>query len=144
MRSYPIFLGKYICGNMVSNYQNSREHREIRTSDQQLVPRFNLARPRISPYFETSSKIVNKILLIFRIDRSAMIHNVRPYARVSVRPSVTYNLPNRNRYEKNVITKKLRIDENRCNEELFFQKSHFFGLRKIISRKTRFFLNQNR
>ena len=34
------------------------------------------------------------------------------------------------------------IDKNRCNEKLFFQKSHFFGLRKIISRKTRFFYSK--
>ena len=69
-----------------------------------------------------------------------MIYNVCPYVPPYVRPSGTYNLPNRNRYEKSVITKKLRIDKNRCNEKLFFQNTLFFGLEKIISRKTRFFI----
>ena len=83
-------------------------------------------------------------LSFFRIDRSSMIHNVRPsvrpYVRMSVRPSVRpYNLPNRNRYEKSVITKKLRIDKNRCNEKLFFKRTLFFGLEKSISQKARFF-----
>ena len=43
-----------------------------------------------------------------------------PSVRPSVRPSgcpEPYNLPNRNRYEKSVITKKLRIDKIRCNKK---------------------------
>ena len=64
-------------------------------------------------------------------DRSSMIHNVR-------RRPEPYNLPNRNSYEKNVITKKLRIDKIRCNEKLFFQNTLFFGLRKIISQKEQY------
>ena len=64
----------------------------------------------------------------------------RPPPSVRRRPSAvrrpeSYNLPNRNTYEKSVITKKLRIDKIRCNEKLFFQNTLFFGLRKIISRK---------
>ena len=116
--------------------------------------------------------------------------SVRPSVRPSVCPSGTYNLSNRNRYKKSVITKKLRIDKNRCNEKKIkknifsaygkllaekhvflkskplkmwnfgrnekvsswcddFKKQEksqntlYFGLEKIISRKTRFFLNQN-
>ena len=57
----------------------------------------------------------------------------------SARPE-PYNLPNRNSYEKSVITKKLRIDKIRCNEKLFFQNTLFFGLQKIISRKEQHFL----
>ena len=56
-----------------------------------------------------------------------MIHNVRMYVRMYVCPE-PYNLPNRNRYEKSVITKKLRIDKIRCNEKSFFQNTLFFGL----------------
>ena len=68
------------------------------------------------------------------IDRSSMIHDVRPSAvPPSVRPE-PYNLQNRNSYEKSVITKKLRIDKIRCTEKIFFQNTLFFGLRKIISR----------
>ena len=81
---------------------------------------------------------LNKIY-IFRIDRSSMIHNIRPY----VRPSGTYNLPNRNRYEKSVITKSCAFIKISATK-IIFSKHFFFGLEKIVSRKTRFFLNPNR
>ena len=51
-----------------------------------------------------------------------------------------YNLPNCNRYEKSVISKKLRIDKIRCNEKLFFQNTVFFGLEKLLAEKHVFLL----
>ena len=56
-----------------------------------------------------------------------MIHNVRM--------SWTYNLPNRNRYEKSVITKKLRIDKNRCNDDYFFKIVIFSAYGKLFVEK---------
>ena len=70
---------------------------------------------------------------VFRIDRSSMIHNVRMSVRMSVRMFGTYNLPNRNRYEKTVITKKLRFDKNRC------KWSHLSAYRKLLAKKHVFF-----
>ena len=56
-----------------------------------------------------------------------------------VRPSGTYNLSNRNGYEKSVITKKLRVDKIRCNEELFFPNTLFSAYGKLLAEKNTFF-----
>ena len=81
-------------------------------------------------------------LLLLRFLGSTILYDpqcmyVCMYVRMSVCPE-PYNLPNRNRYEKSEIIKKLRIDKIRCNE-IIFSKHSFFGLRKIISRKTRLY-----
>ena len=52
--------------------------------------------------------------------------------------SVTYNLPNRNRYEKST-TKKLRIDKNRCNGNYFFKKVILSAYQKLLTEKHVFF-----
>ena len=72
---------------------------------------------------------------VFMIDRSSMIHNVRPWVRPSVRRPEPYNLPNRNRYEKNVITKKLGIDKIRCNKNYFFKTLFFSAYGKLLVEK---------
>ena len=45
---------------------------------------------------------------------------------------------NRGRYKILVETKKFRLDGTILKKKEKFEKSHFFGLRKIISQKTRF------
>ena len=46
---------------------------------------------------------------------------------------------NRLRYQIYVKTKKLRLDVTISKNQEKIEKTHFFGLRKTFSRKTRFF-----
>jgi len=54
--------------------------------------------------------------------------------------SVTYNLANRNKYEKSVITKKLRIDKKKGATKYFFFKKSFFRPTENYWPKNTFFL----
>ena len=51
---------------------------------------------------------------------------------------------NRVRYEILVETKKFRLDVTILKDKKKSEENHFFGLRKINSQTTYFFLNQNR